>query len=247
MDKNPFSFLNQTVNVLVVDDDPGIIFWLGEMLESLGLYTVSCASSAVEAVTIIETSKKRYHTCVSDLGIDDVEHDEFYLMDRYRKKMPFIVITARSDTEKGFKCGSNGVKETLVKNARNFEGKLLTAINKYTLDSLICPGFHENPPAALTRYVESLKQKNPACVNEWVSNLKMDDSFFRREWDRYVGVKPKYSLCIFHLFSLAFEYAEKNKDKGDFLESLIKNEYYQKCKSYFLKNESAIKAFICNK
>jgi CheY-like chemotaxis protein len=209
MDNAPFSFLNQTVNILLVDDEPMIISWLSGMLELLGLYSVSCASSAAEAVAAIETSEKRYHACVSDLGMKDVENNEFYLMDKYRKKMPFIVITARSDTEKGFKCGNSGVKETLMKNARDFEWRLVRAINKYAMGSVICPGFHESPPVALIRYMECLAQKKPACVNEWFSNLKMDYSFFRREWERYAGVKPKYSICIFHLFTAAFEYIEK--------------------------------------
>jgi CheY-like chemotaxis protein len=254
MPSNPFPFLKQTVNILLVDDSPLITSWISGMLELLDLYYISVASSTAEAVTILETGEKRYHVCVVDLGMSDVENNEFYLMDNYGKKMPFIVITARSDTERGFKCGSRGVKEILLKDSRDFERRLLSTINKYALKSIICPKFCENPSTTLIRFIECLDQKKPASVNEWVAYLKMDERYFRSEWEKYVGMMPKHSLCIFYLFSETFKYIEKVNIKGsiakadsDILELIKKldaSSCFKRCKEYFLQNEQILKDFI---
>lgn len=211
LQENPFSFLKGSVNILLVDDMPEVISGIVGMLELYDLYFVSTAQSSAEASRIIELSEKRYHVCVEDLGMDDINHNEFYLVEKYGRRIPFVVLTARSDTEKGFACGIQGVKETFHKGGPDLFVRLLSAINKYALQSILCPGSHENPPANLMRFMASL-QKNPVSVKEWVSSLNMDDSYFRREWEKYSGLEPRFAL---HFSPILFGFRIHQKHAQD--------------------------------
>lgn len=117
---DPFLLLKKTVNVLVVDDDPGILDILEMHLSFFQIYSISRAASTAKAMMKIEESGSRFHVCVLDRGLYDVDGNEFYLMDKYRQKIPFIVITGRKDSEKAFECGEHGGKKVLSKGGPDF-------------------------------------------------------------------------------------------------------------------------------
>jgi CheY-like chemotaxis protein len=256
MATNPFSFLNKTVNVLIADDSSAIVAMLEGMLDIRELYSVSSAGSTAEALALLETDKKRYHVCLFDLGLDDIEHNEFYLLDQYRKTLPFIIISCREELEKGFECSRHGAKTIIRKASPDFEKRLFCAINKFALESILCPGYHENPSPIICRCMEGLLKTKPGLVKEWAENLNIAERYLRNEWMGYAGVNAKHSLCIFHLFSWAFKYAEimynsPNNEGNEivltgFVDSLSKSKCYERCKKYFLANESVLKNSICS-
>jgi len=210
----PFSIFKNTVHVLAVDDDWRILDLIQAYLESFHLYIVDRASRTADAIKVIEKSNSRYHVCVMDRGLGDVEGNEFYLMDRYRQKMPIIVITGRKDSEKAFECGEHGGKKVVAKGENNFLEKVLTSINEFALKSIVCPGCHESASPFLNRCYDTLVGKKPFSVEALAQCLHMSERSLRIALNKNTRINPKYSICLFHLYSKLFECVEACASKG---------------------------------
>jgi response regulator RpfG family c-di-GMP phosphodiesterase len=195
------------------------------------------ASSTAQAIKVIEKSDSRFHVCVMDRGLGDVEGNEFYLMDRYRKKIPFIIITGRIDTEKGFECSEHGGKKIFIKGEIDFLKNLLPTINEFALKSIVCPGCHESPSPFLSRCYDTLVEKRPLSVKELARYLHMSDRTLRNGCKKYSKIDPKYSICFFNLYSKVFECIEKVGCKGPEID-------LEKCNSKIFGDQDYVKSHI---
>jgi CheY-like chemotaxis protein len=245
---NPFSYLKQTVNVLVVDDMPEFLFTMKDFLEEFGLYSVYTASSTAEAVRILSNPKQRIHVGLLDRGMSDVERNEFYLLDKFGKKIPFIIMTARADDEKAFECKERGAMAYIKKDSPVFYSKLMANLNKQALLNMICPKYPDNRHSILCDFMDTLIEKRPQHVNTWAMEANVSDRHMRREWEERLGVNAKHVLCIFHLFSMVFALIEKeaqiNPDTdpaGDFFDDPAN---YNRFREYFLLNQHAILSHV---
>jgi CheY-like chemotaxis protein len=250
---NPFKVLKQTVNVLVVDDMPEFWTSVKGLLDLFGIYYVHTAESTREALAIIKNSGKRFHACVLDRGMNDVERNEFYLIDKFGKTIPFIIMTARDDTEKTFECGRRGAKAFIRKDSQKFRYALLSALNMYALINLICPGYSEGGQSLLCRSVDLMTKNNPMQVKEWARDLDILESKLWKEWKKHMGVNPKYALCIFHVFSEIFNHVNDACANNERLarfdpkecgELLLNSTTYKRCLEYYLYNKHAINDYV---
>jgi|GEM_PF-2848417 CheY-like chemotaxis protein len=251
-----FTLLKDSVRVLVVDDEPLMRVLACDNLGAFPIYSITVASSTAEAVAVLDETRRRFHVCVMDRGLCDVQSNEFYLLDAYKEKMPFIVITAREDTEKGFECCQRGAKHVISKGSPGFHDKMLATINKLALTSIVFPGYHERPSPFLSRCVELMIEKRPRYVKDVAQGLNMTDKAVRNGWKKYLGIEPKYSLCIFHLYLRAFERVEEICKKGilshtektaDELRAGAKaRELDARCCRYYRKHKAHIDAIIHN-
>ncbi len=209
MTNDLFSLLRNTVRVLIVDDEPAVLRTSRDNFVFFPIYRVSTADSTSEALSILEEGGARVHVCIMDRGMCDVQGNEFHLLDTYRNKMPFVVITGRENTEKGFECGTHGAKRVISKGTPDFHDKMLRTANDLALMSIVFPGSHQQPSPFLCRCMEALLEKRPLYVNELARSLNMTDKTLRNGWTKYLGIDPKYSLCIFHLYAMAFDMVGK--------------------------------------
>jgi CheY-like chemotaxis protein len=206
MDTNPFTLLKNTVRVLVVDDMPAIAIAVRDFLELFQIYSVDTANSTREALNILEKTEKRYHACLFDLGMDDVEGDEFYLLDRYKGIIPFIIFSSREDTDRGFKSGKRGAKAFVCKTtvlSFNYND-LITSLNKYTLHNILCPEYDESGKNNICKYLDTLIKKIPVHVQDWARELDLSDRQIRYVWEEHLGFNPKHTLCVFQIISGLF-------------------------------------------
>jgi len=219
MKDSPFSLLKESVNVIVVDDRPDIFKFIKDFLSPFKIYSLSTASCTGDALELIEKSEKRFHVCLFDLGLDDVNRNEFVLLDKYARTIPFIITSATEDTEKAFECKKRGAKAFVRKGSEDFMNKIIRSINQQSLLSMICPKFVQDTTSPLSRFVNVLLQKNPEHINEWAREANITDRQLRYEWETHLGFSPKHSLCIYHLFSKLFEQIElvcsANKDPDE--------------------------------
>jgi response regulator RpfG family c-di-GMP phosphodiesterase len=200
------SIYKSAINVLVVDDFPPILETIREYFQGFGIYKMVTASSTGEAEKILSGNDIRFHSCLFDLGMKDVENNEFYLLDKYANKIPFIVISYRKDLETGFACKSRGARAILAKGSCDFLKNLVAQVNKLALLNLICPQYMEGRMDILCKLVEVLFEKKPLHVNDWAMEANITDRQLRREWAEELGVCAKHSLCVFHIFSHAFNF-----------------------------------------
>ena len=203
--KNFCTLLKHTVNVLVVDDMPE--FWMSVkgLLDLFGIYSVSTAESTREALEIIKNSDKRFHACMLDRGMNDMERNEFYLIDKLGKTIPFIIMTARQEPDESFQCGRRGAKAFVMKGVQEFNYKLVSNINKYAIQNILCPKYSEGQQNLFCKCLDTLINSKPLSVSEWARGVDVLERQLQREWKEHIGVNPLHSLYVFHLYSRLFE------------------------------------------
>jgi response regulator RpfG family c-di-GMP phosphodiesterase len=252
MKESLFSLMKNTVNVLIVDDRPDIILFVKELLDPFKIYSVAGADSTRIALDIIESREQRFHVCLFDLGLDDVKQDEFYLLDKYGRHMPFIITSATEDTEKAFECKKRGAKEFVRKGAKDFATKMVRCLNDQALNNMICPKCLED--THLCKYVDVLTRKNPQHVNAWAEEVNLTDRQLRYEWESHLGFSPKHSLCIYHLFSKLFKQVEIAFNSNELLDKalldshsqqLLDSTSYKRFLEYYFLNQREVSATLC--
>lgn len=250
---NPFAILNRIVNVLVVDDIPEILCMVETMLDGFGIYSVHTAGSAKEAVDIVAQFPMRFHACLCDLGIRDMEQNEFYLLEKFGNTIPFIIISATEDTEKSFECKNRGAKTFVKKATPWFYSKLVSSINHYGLINMIFPCYERAEQSLVNKYVEALGKSNPINVHEWAREVDVIEAKLRKECEGQMTVKPKQAICVFHVFSEMFKLIERTFDENGSMgrfnankcgESLLDSITYKKSLDYYLKNRQEIDPLI---
>jgi hypothetical protein len=188
-----------------------------------------------------------------DRGMNDVERNEFYLLDKFGKTMPFIIMTARDYSEITFECGRRGAKAYIRKDSPAFNYNFISALNKFALPKIVCPKYVEGDHGLLCRSVDSMIKNNPRHVNEWARELDILESKLWREWQNQLGVNPKYALCIFRIFSEIFNQinnaCRNNETFARFEQkecgkTLLNSITYKRCLEYYLFNKQAINRYM---
>ena len=210
-EKRCFSFLDKSLNVLLVDDDWAILEILTETLSRVHLYNIITANTSKAANAII-SSEKRIHVCILDLGLQDVDHDEYYLLKKFAPYVSFLIHTGSINPEQGFKSKQYGAKHLFTKGSlttatESFE--LVQTINRFALYNLINPSYNENIFDTLNYATEALFKKSPTSVTQWAAEAKITDRELRNLWKNKIGIMARHALTIYHLFSFVFECIER--------------------------------------
>jgi CheY-like chemotaxis protein len=254
MQETLFAILRNTVNVLIVDDVREMISVVREFLEPYKIYSVHTASSTRQALDILKTAPKRFHACLFDLGLSDVEDNEFYLMDKYGRDIPFVIMSAQDNTEKSFETKKHGAREYVRKGEADFIQRIIVCLNRQALQNMICPTLLEDPIDPLFKCMEALKNDNPERVVDWARQVNITDRQLRYEWKERLGFSPKHSLCVYHLYSRLFKEIELIADEGNehtdqfwmeqCTQSLSESAAYKRFVDYYLVNRSGIAASV---
>ena len=250
---NSFAILKHTVNVLVVDDMPEFWTSVKGLLDLFGIYSVFIAESTREALKIIQNSDKRIHACVLDRGMNDMERNEFYLIEKFGKTIPFIIMTARRDPDESFQYGKKGAKAFVIKGVKEFNYKLVSNINKYAMQNILCPKYNEGQQDLFCKCLGTLINSKPLSVGEWARCVDILERQLEREWNEHFNVNPLYSLYIFHLYQCLFakieNYLQKVSPQEQFsldksVEDLLGSSDYNRIFEYCCLNWSKIVSYI---
>ncbi len=202
-----FDFLDRTLNLLIVEDDPLSSKLLGEIFEPVSCYAVYFASTNARALELLK-SGKRFHVCIVDLGITDMEGDEFYLLRHYGRHSSIVVLTGSPSPQKGAACIQLGARAVFEKGKEFNAGLFLRAVNKMALVNIVNHRFNEWSSDTINIATRILFEKHPASVTEWADNLRISDRQLRNLWHSNLGFGAKHVLFLFNCFSKAFEYYE---------------------------------------
>jgi DNA-binding NarL/FixJ family response regulator len=242
-----FSFLDKSLAILIADDDWMILDVLTETLSPVSLYNILPANTAQAASNII-CGEKRVHVCIMDLGLKDLEEDEYYLLKKFAPYVSFLVHTGSINPAQGFKSKEYGAKHLITKGSMTaIEGiELVQTINRFALYNLINPSFNETVYDTLNYATEMLFRKSPASVTQWAADAKITDRELRNLWKNKIGIMARHALTIFDLFSLAFACAENcfsGKCAGGGKCAIVNNGKYEALANYYHTHQKEI-AFI---
>lgn len=241
--RHPFHFINGSINLLFLDDQPLILDLLETIFEPIRLYSLHKAATSKEALQLL-CSDTRFHGCVMDLGVKDIDNDEFMILKRFGSKTSFVVLTGSQFPSKGFDAYRLGAKAVVEKTGHLEQSALLKTVNRYTLENIINPHFHEQSDDTTSISTKILFQSSPDTVTSWAQKLGISDRQLRKIWKSCLGFSAKTSLFTFNLFQQAFLFYENMLDQNteepspDFLP--ISQDQYRRMEEYFYLHRSSV-------
>jgi|WetSurMetagenome_2_1015567.scaffolds.fasta_scaffold102039_2 CheY-like chemotaxis protein len=238
-----FSFLDKSLNILIADDDWAILDVLTEMLSPVRLFNILSANTTKAASDLI-SGENRVHVCIMDLGLRDIDDDEYYLLKKFAPYISFLVHTGSINPTQGFKSKEYGAKHLITKGSMTaIEGiELVQTINRYSLYNLINPSYNETVFDTLNYATEMLFKKSPASVTQWAAEARITDRELRNLWKNKIGIMARHALTIFELFSLAFTCAERcySKKGCDEKCGIVTSEKRESLTNYFNSHQKTI-------
>ena len=248
-DRPPYYFLNDSINLLLIDDDESILQYVTELVRAIPLYRIECASSARKALALWEPPK-RYHACITDLGIDDMKGDEFFILRQFGRQTAFIIFTGATSPIKGFTAGQLGARALMEKTNNVDQMTLLKTLNHYALLNVLNPSFLRSDDNTLSLSTDLLFRKSPQQVTEWALELGISDRELRHIWKRHLGANAKIILFIYHVYHRAFTYFESRLSdalSGQHIhaaEEIEDKSGYTRMEEYYFLHRSTIMDYI---
>ena len=203
--KMPFGYLDNLLNLLIIDDDLHFSDVLQEIFEPVRLFRLHCASSSADTLNLIKTVK-RPHVCILDLGIADVANDEFYILRRYANVCPVIILTGSRSPSKGALCVQLGAKAVIENGAGFSAEKLYDEFVRNCLMSIVYQYYDDSAGDTVNLAVKTLFEKKPATVTKWAEYMRLSDRQLRNLWNIGPAGGAKFILELFHIYYEAFQY-----------------------------------------
>lgn len=232
-----FGFLEKTVNVLIVDDTPHVLESLGAILGEITLFQIYTAASAREAVALMN-ERPRKHLVAMDLGLFDIENDEYAVVRKHCHSHYIIVITGQCDSEKGAQSILLGAKGVIHKPLELLE--IVPRLNEHLLRSIISPRGVIDPGSLIERAVEILLREHPPSVSEWARSLGVTESGLWKACDEYLGVAAKHVIIAYHAYKTACAYYSLRLRAPDQDELPVPQKEYEWLRERYTANREAI-------
>ncbi len=200
--ENPYQFLAHSINICMVDDDPQLLQVYSEILNGYNLYTIVSCSNVAETESML-SSKQRFHVCIMDLGLDDIDNDEFYLLKKFSPRISFIILTGNDSVKKGFECGKYGSLSVFEKPVDFGKVDFINAVNRAFICSLVASCSKSYKPV-VEKIVEALFLFDPVDIFNWALNANVTEQYLRKVWNTIYGYQPKYFFILYRMMLSAF-------------------------------------------
>ncbi|MGA2506134.1 MAG: response regulator [Chitinispirillaceae bacterium] len=200
-----FPFLERTIEILIVDDEYSLVAANADLLNIYKLYNVTCAYSAKEADVLLSSSR-RFHVCLFDLGMTDINNDECYLIKKYSSKVSFIVVSGRDSLEMGFKVGSCGALAAVRKPVDFDKTDIIDLINNAFFRNLLAIENLRKYKPIIKDAVEAFITLNPPSIKHWADKLGIKEYYLRKVWKACFNYQPRHIVWLCGIYSQAFQY-----------------------------------------
>jgi len=167
--------LIKSISLLTVDDEPFQQEIYVKTISEHQLYTVVAVSSAEEAEKRMQSSQN-FSICLMELGIDDINNDEFYLLKKYGRKIPFIIISAAKDLNRGFQARDLGSVYLFSKPVNFFDSGFWDVLMNTFLNSKLLPSLPDNTLTVLAETCKTIRRESPSSVAQWAALTGITES-----------------------------------------------------------------------
>jgi CheY-like chemotaxis protein len=202
MEEIMYEPLLKSVNILCIDDEPWQLDFFNDIFGRHQLFNPFVAKTAKEAESILRS--QTIHLVTLDCGIDDIENNEFYLLEKYSSKIPFVIISGSADMERAFDASKSGAVGVISKPPEIDSAKFWDSFSDAFLDYCILPANKCN--SVIQGCCDILKQYLPDSVSDWASQAKITDGYLRRVWNDCFTIAPKHLLFLYRFYRFAFTY-----------------------------------------
>jgi len=202
--------LTCTVGLLIVDRDEGAYQLYHDYFSAYPWYEVRCVPLASHAKCCL-TSDKRYHCCITELGIDDYNGDEFYLLKRFAPFVPFLVLSSRNSLEKGFALNNHGALAIEPKPVKQPE-RLVSLLNNLFLTCILTPGVTRSESSFIAHFIEVFQRHLPSDAKQWAEHSGLPLPVLRRHWERNFSVDPDDVVRVHQVYANAMRQTINSPD-----------------------------------
>ncbi|HLV31840.1 MAG TPA: response regulator [Chitinispirillaceae bacterium] len=235
----PYDYIDNTINIMIIEDESFQAELITEILEPVQLFSLYTVTTNKEAVSLFR-SGKRFHVCILDLGISDIDNDEFYILRNYTNHCSVIVRTGSDSPKKGATCIQLGAKTVIEKGTMFDTCKFYQIVSRNALLNIVNFRYNESSGDTLNLATKVLFEKNPDTVTQWADYMRITDRQLRNLWRTGSGFGAKQVLSLYHLFKDAFNYYKIDMF-GDLDEhNELKNFSDKSSRSYFENNREIL-------
>lgn len=197
--------VREYLNVLVVDDDEGILSMIVSHLRLCSILNVTGVSS-VEAARR-EASVRLWHAWVVDLYVPQLE-DGMALLEQYGCHVPVVVMSGRSTGGEGYRCSQRNVIDFLDKATVDMHD-LTARVYDACLRKVLCPRFPSpSLNAGAREALDKLLLMSPGSVKEWADFVAVSPRSLEQRLGEFAGLTPFEAISLARLFRLAYVWCE---------------------------------------
>ena len=204
---SPFFFLDDLLNLLIIDPDDEARSRLATLLAPARCFNIEQATSTGEALEKIRNGK-RFHCCITELGMNDVDNDEFFIPRHYAHHSSIMILTASPSPVKGATCAWLGVWDVFEKGPQFNERAFFSALTNMLMINIVNHRYSRYSNDTLNMATKTLLDSAPQSVTEWSDTMRITDRQLRNLWHTGSGFGAKHILFLFHCFKRAFTYYE---------------------------------------
>jgi hypothetical protein len=230
-------FYSKRVNLLIVEDEPEILSWLGEIF-LIPSINVSIAKTLDEAKALINSSGITWHCWIIDMCLGDRKNAGLELIEE-SNNFPFsIVYSGIQSMECASRATQVGAAAVIDKGNKSIE-KLIDAVCRIAPLAFIC--------------------KNSAHKNKETIFLLQKHQFLQpQEWADKAGISLRHlqRICALHTtiqpsFIIPFYYGTRlflssNLSKNETLQKSEELRFQQDCSAFILENLMFYQNLFCN-
>jgi len=124
---------NKSMNILLVEDDPGDVLLIQEMLKEVANADFKLVHTNRLELALQNLLKDPFDAMLLDLGLLDSQGmDTFVTMKQHSPQLPIVILTGLSDEEFAVKAIGEGAQDYLIKG--QIDGRLLIRSIRYAIE-----------------------------------------------------------------------------------------------------------------
>lgn len=227
-----YSFINNTITILSVDDNPFEMANFFDLLSQLSFFNIINVTTAREAEEIL--SNQRVHVCLTELSIKDINNDPCYLPKTFSQSTHFLAISGQNSCAMGCEAVKSGILDVIDKPVN--AGDLCFSIFYYAIKNILAPTTVNSIPSSLDRSFDILIDKSPVSVGAWAREQNIASCSLRELWQKR-GISPKEALFIWNLYKSAFLF-HVSEISGNSIRNKPKTESMKYFERFFIKRSN---------
>jgi CheY-like chemotaxis protein len=186
----------------MLDDDEAIRSLSHALFEYFQCIRFETIGSAKEADALL--AKEYFHLFFCDLGIIDMQGDQYFLLKKYRRKLPIIILSGRASMEESAFSMSKGALWVFDKPILFDRAFFQTILDRFLLRSLFLHGADQCWHTRYAEAIEALFTSKPVSVEEWARGMNINERYLRKICE-CCPLPLLHMIHVFHLLDLSQE------------------------------------------
>lgn len=235
----PFSFLNQTVNILIVSSFADNIMQFKTILQPFSMFSLSSAVTLQDAINTMATN--RIHICFLDLCSNETKAASSNFIRSISNSTACIGFSTECSATRVINSVKNGILEVInISGGLKLTPEFTALLCKSTIVALFYPTYRWWHDDMVANVINTLLTLPKANVTAWAIKAGISSTRLRTVCETKFTCSPKHISFIYNCYSLALSYlaGSGNTEKKVFPDAnLLKEEFKLKC--YFHSNYSS--------